>query len=447
MSNRRRHKFEGFRMVDWRAMEDHYRDMASKGIFIEKFSWGISTYREGYPEDREYSIAIYPQPKAFETVDDRMAKEYIQKQEEKGWEYVDSKENMHVFSKKPGEDLHPIDKSDQIRNLKRGIKLESISFTLLALMNIFNIWRTYPIHPSILYTNTGILSLLLMPMISLFLLVSVIENIKVWLSIRKSDDPAEYPHSNSSAVMLKRRIQSGSMLVIIILLVVGVAVDSVMRGNMIILTILPGIVGIFVAIKMRGFFTGRDMGTVQKTLVAFAVVFIVIGLITTINMRMISTGHGERLPEGYKALRLENPQETSFIREGSIIAPMRYTYTEWSWDDHFETENHRFSTVEDRVSTEVTGYISDSVADYLFQMELESYTRYVGEYWDAKEWYPDFDKAYFATFRDQVMDDGGAIFLKRDNYIVRLSMERDLREEEMIVRINDFVDDLLKDRI
>jgi hypothetical protein len=45
------------------------------------------------------------------------------------------------------------------------------------------------------------------------------------------------------------------------------------------------------------------------------------------------------------------------------------------------------------------------------------------------------------------MDDGGAIFLKKDNYIVRLSMERDLREEEMIVRINDFVDDLLKDRI
>jgi hypothetical protein len=150
-------------------------------------------------------------------------------------------------------------------------------------------------------------------------------------------------------------------------------------------------------------------------------------------MRMISTGHGERLPEGYKALKLEDPDTTSFRREGSIIAPRRYSYTEWRRGD--------------RVSTEVTGYISDNVAEYLFQMELESYTRYVGEYWDAKEWYPDFDKAYFATFRDQDMDDGGAIFLKKDNYIVRLSMERDLREEEMIVRINDFVDDLLKDRI
>ena len=33
MSNRRRHRFEGFRMLDWRAMEDHYRDMASRGIW------------------------------------------------------------------------------------------------------------------------------------------------------------------------------------------------------------------------------------------------------------------------------------------------------------------------------------------------------------------------------------------------------------------------------
>jgi hypothetical protein len=294
-------------------------------------------------------------------------------------------------------------------------------------------WRMFPINPSMLYSNTGLLSLIILPLISLFLLISVIENIRIWLSIRNSDDPGEYPCVNPATVVFYRKAQALGGVMVLLLLVIVISVDSILAGNMIILTILPVLAGMFVAFKLRGFFVGRDMGAVQKTLVVFAVVFIVIGLITTINMRMISTGHGERLPEGYKALRLEDPDTTSFRREGSIIAPRRYSYTEWRRGD--------------RVSTEVTGYISDNVAEYLFQMELESYTRYVGEYWDAKEWYPDFDKAYFATFRDQDMDDGGAIFLKKDNYIVRLSMERDLREEEMIVRINDFVDDLLKDRI
>jgi hypothetical protein len=433
MSNNRRYRFEGFRLVDWRVMEDHYRDMASRGLFIEKFKWGFSTYREDYPEDLEYSIAIYPQPKAFETVDDRMAKEYIDKQKEKGWDYVDSKENMHVFNKRQGDDLEPIDRSGQMGNVRKSIKLENISFTLLILMNIINMWRMFPINPSMLYSNTGLLSLIILPLISLFLLISVIENIRIWLSIRNSDDPGEYPCVNPATVVFYRKAQALGGVMVLLLLVIVISVDSILAGNMIILTILPVLAGMFVAFKLRGFFVGRDMGAVQKTLVVFAVVFIVIGLITTINMRMISTGHGERLPEGYKALRLEDPDTTSFRREGSIIAPRRYSYTEWRRGD--------------RVSTEVTGYISDNVAEYLFQMELESYTRYVGEYWDAKEWYPDFDKAYFATFRDQDMDDGGAIFLKKDNYIVRLSMERDLREEEMIVRINDFVDDLLKDRI
>ena len=361
-----------------------------------------------------------------------MAKEYIHQQEEKGWEYVDSKESMHVFSKKLGDDLEPIDRSGQMRNIRKSIKLENTSFTLLILMNIINMWRMFPIHPSMLYSNTGLLSLIILPLISLFLLISVIENIKIWLRIRNSDDPGEYPYMNPSTVVFSRKAQALGGVMVLLLLVIVISVDSVMAGNMIILTILPVVAGMFVAYKLRGFFVGREMGTVQKTLVAFVAVFIVIGLITAINMRMISTGHGEKLPEGYKALRLENPQETSFRREGSIIAPRRYSYTEWSWGD--------------RVSTEVTGYISDSMAEYLFQMELESYTRYVGEYWDAKEWYPEYDKAYFATFRDQDMDDGGAIFLKKDNYIVSLSMKRDLREEEMVVKINEFVNELLKDR-
>ncbi|MCR3954775.1 MAG: DUF2812 domain-containing protein [Gudongella sp.] len=428
MSNRKIHRLEGFRLVDWKVMEDHYRNMASRGMFIERFKWGISTYREGYQEDLEYSIAIYPQPKAFETVDDRKAREYIDKQEEKGWEYVASKDNMHIFSKKSGDVLMPIDRSDQISNVRKSIKLDIISMTLFILMNIFNMWRMFPIHPSMFYSNTGLISLAILPLISLFIFISVIENIRIWLSIREDDNPEEYPYRNPSAVILARRIQNSGAFMVLALIFMAIAVDSVVAGNMILLTILPVLVGLFVAFKLRGLFVGRDMGTVQKTLVAFIVVFVVIGLMTVINMRFISTGFGDRLPEGYKALRLENPDEYSFRREGSIIAPKRYSYTEWSRGG--------------RVSTEVTGYINDSVAEYFFDLELESYTRYVGEYWDASEWYPEFDKAYFATFRDQNMDDGGTIFLKRDDYIVGLSMERDLREEEMVVEIYDFVEEL-----
>jgi len=428
MSSRKRHRLEGFRLVDWKVMEDHYGDMAGKGMFIEKFKWGITTYREGDPEDMEYSIAIHPQPNAFETADDRKVMEYVGQQEEKGWEYIDSKDYLHVFCKKMGDNLEPLDRSDQISNVKKSIKLENISMILLVFMNILNIWRMFPIHPSMLYSNTGMIGLAILPLISLVILMSVIENLRIWLNIREDDNPDDYPYLNPSAVILARRIQIGGAFMVVALILVAIAVDSLVAGNMIILTILPVLVGLFVAFKLRGFFVGRDMGTVQKTLVAFVVVFVVIGLMTFINMSFISIGFGDQLPENYKALRLENPDETSFRREGSIIAPKRYSYTEWSRGD--------------RVSTEVTEYINKSVAEYFFDMELESYTRYVGEYWDASEWYPEFDRAYFATFSEGEMDEGGAIFLMKDNYIVGLSMERDLREEEVVVEIYDFVEQL-----
>jgi len=431
MSRDKRHRLEGFRNLDWKVMEEHYKDKASQGLFIEKFKWGISTYREGYPEDMEYSIAIYPRPKAFETVDDKKAREYVQEQEGKGWKHVSSNENMHIFTKKQGDDLQPIDKSEQIRNIRNSIKLENISFTLLFLMNTFNMRRMFPMDPSMLYSNTGLMSLIILPLITLFLLMHVMENVRVWIRIREVEDPKDFPCLNPSTLLLSRRIQIFGGLLVLAGIFIAIAVDSVLSGNMTILTILPVLVGMFVAFKLRGFFVGRDMGTVQKTVVAFVIVFVVIGLMTVINMRMIRTGFGDQLPEDYKALRLENPDSTSFRREGSLIAPRRYSYTEWSRGD--------------RVSTEVTEYLTDSVADYLFDMELESYTRYIGEYWDAKEWYPEYDRAYFATFRDREMDDGGTIFLMKDNYIVRLSMEKDLREEEIVWEINEFVENLLKD--
>ncbi len=433
MADKKRYKLEGFRLTDWKVMEDHYKNMASKGLIVEKFKWGISTYKESYPEDMEYSIGIYPQPKAYETVDKEKSREYVDQQKEKGWDHVYSKEHLHIFSSSERDNLEPIDTSTQIDNIRRSIKLENLSFILLILMNIFNIWRTFPIHPSIFYYNTGLFSLILMPMISLILLISVIENIRIWINIRGKDDIEEFPYLNPSTVLLSRKVQMIMSVLLITILVAVVTADSVLAGNMIILTILPVIAGLFVAFKLRGFFGGRNMDTIQKTVVAFVIVFVVIGLMTIINMRLISTGFGDELPEDYKALRIENPDTTSFRREGSIIAPTRYSYREWRRGDS--------------VSTEVTGYISGNVAEYFYGLELESNTRFMGDYWDAKEWYPDFDKAYFVTYIDQEMDDGGILFLKRDEYIVRLSMDRDLREDEVVEEINEFVDSLLEESI
>lgn len=429
MADRKRYKLEGFRLTDWKVMEDHYKNMANKGLIVEKFKWGISTYRESYPEDLDYSIGIYPQPKAYETVDKEKSIEYVDQQKEKGWNHVYSKDHLHIFSSSERDNLEPIDTSAQNDNIRKSIKLENMSFISIILLNIFNMWQSFPIHPSIFYYNTGLLSLVLMPTISIFLLISVIENIRIWLNIRGKDDIEEFPYLNPSAVLLSRKVQMIGSVLLITTLAAAVTADSVLAGNMIILTILPVLIGLFVAFKLRGFFGGRNMDTIQKTAVAFVIVFVVIGVMTIINMRLISTGFGDELPDDYAALRIENPDTTSFRREGSIIAPTRYSYREWRRNES--------------VSTEVTGYINGTVAEYFYGLELESDTRFMGDYWDAKDWYPDFDKAYFVTYVDQEMDDGGILFLKRDEYIVRLSMDRDLREEGVVSVINEFVDSLL----
>ncbi|WP_422486623.1 DUF2812 domain-containing protein [Gudongella sp. DL1XJH-153] len=433
MTDKKRYKLEGFQLTDWKVMEEHYKNMASKGLLVEKFKWGISTYRKGYPEDMEYYIGIYPQPKAYETVDKEKTRKYVEQQKEKGWNHVCSKDHLHIFSSREGNNLETIDTSAQMDNIRRTIKLENISFISIILLNVFNLWNMFPIHPSIFYYNTGLFSLILMPTISIFLLVSVIRNIRIWLNIKGKDDIDEFPFMNPSAVLLSRKVQMTVSVLLITILIAIVTVDSVVAGNMIILTILPVIAGLFVAFKLRGFFGGRNMGTVQKTLVALVIVFVVIGLMTIINMRLISTGFGDQLPDDYKALRIENPDTTSFRREGSVIAPTRYSYREWRRNES--------------VSTEVTGYINDSVAEYFYDMELESDTRFMGDYWDAKKWYPDYDRAQFITYIDQEMEDGGILFLKKDEYIVRLYTGKDFRKEEVVVNINEFVDSLFKEGI
>lgn len=431
MTRRNRYRAEGFKANDWKVMEDHYEKMAKRGLFIQRSKWGFSVYKEGSPRSEKYSVGVYPRPRAFEVPDKVKVEEYVREQEDKGWIHVYSQDHIHVFRSRE-ENLPPVNRSTQVDSIRKGILLENISFISLIALNIFNMRRGWPMPASSFYTNLGIAVMLLLPLISLVLIITVIENMRLWLHIKDRSKTEDFPQMNTTAVLLSRKIQFVGSGLILLLLIVGLLADSFLSGNLVILTILPITLGIFVAFKMRKFFQGRGMDAFQKTLISFAVVFISVGIGTVITMRTVPSGFGEGLPEGKHALRFEeSTDQMSYRREGSIIVPERYVYSEYR-----ESE---------RVSTEVSGFLTENLAERIYPMVLEDNTRYIGEYWSAENWYPQYDQAHFVTMWNQEMDGGGILILKKDNYIMKFIMEEDLRKPEVSGTIEKTVDRIIKD--
>lgn len=428
---------DGLTTQDFEVMESNFRNMANKGLLIEKIKFGVSFYKRIQAKDIQFAIGIYPKPKVYEKPEAKVVADYIQAQEEKGWKHLFSQEYTHVFINENDEEIEAIDKIEQVDNIKATLKLEIISFTILILLNIYNMTRMSGIEIYNLSSNLGLISIFIMPVITIVIVSYIIYDIFRYIKIKNKNSNDELQIKNVTMVKIFRKISFIFTLLFMGLFIVAIIADSFISGSRIIFIFLPMTVALFVGFKLRGFFMGRNLAAVAKTIIVSLVIFFVISITSVIAFSLVNDGFGKELPQKYIALKLEDigierkSEDIIFRKEGSILMPLKYSYTEHS-DLRWDSSKY--------VSTQAEKALNKELADYIFDLELENSLRYYGKLLSAKEYYADYDNAVFLQHSVRGTDE---VFLQRGKYVFSFSGDFDLQEASSIDLINDMVDKII----
>ena len=94
------------------------------------------------------------------------------------------------------------------------------------------------------------------------------------------------------------------------------------------------------------------------------------------------------------------------------------------------------------VYTEVQRGLNKDLADYIFKLNLKSSTRFYGKAVSAKEYYKDYDQAYFIEREEGEIED---LNLQKGEYVITFSGEFDLKDPDSIKLINSRVDRIVNE--
>ncbi|MDY0235814.1 MAG: DUF2812 domain-containing protein [Gudongella sp.] len=422
---------------DYEILETRFNTMANEGLLIDKMKFRMSFYKRIQPKNIQFAVGIYPKAKAFDSPNEKMVAEYIKAQKEKGWDHIFSQEYTHVFMNEDGEVIEDIDRTNQVENIKSILKPEIFGLVFAVLINVFGLIMNLDIGIYHFRSNFALLSLFFLPALIIAATLYLIYDIFRYIRISRIENNDEIQIEDINGIVLLKKIWSVFVTIFFLILPAGIIADSLIGGSRVFLLLLPVIFLFFLAYKLRDFFPEIKMGTTAKTMLALLGVFLVALAISTEGIFSINGGVGIELPEKYYALKLkevgieEDPEEISFKREGSILIPLSYTYGE-------KTGTRYINPIS--VHTQVDKALNKDLADYFFKLNLESSTRYIGEFVSAKDYYINFDGAYFVSFLDGEIAE---VKLKKDEYIFSFSGDFDLKEPGNIDLIYDMVDKVI----
>ena len=431
MLGNKKYTINSYTPIDYLTLEEIFEEKARKGYLVDNHKFGIIRYIKTEPLDLDFSIGVYPKSRAYEGVDDLESGVYIKAQEEKGWTHAVSISNMQVFYKEKNLDIPSIDKTYQIENIRSSLKLETISYLILGVLNLFNMRRLFPLEISNFYSNTGILGILILPIITFFLLYNGIENIVNLVRLKRQSGEDDISYRNHTLVKIKRRVFNFVGWFVLATLLITLLLDSRVEESLVFLTLLPIGVAFLIGFSLRAFFKGRDYDPFLKTFIMIILVFIAVFGTSSWTMRFYSGSQENRLtPEDVFGLTFEDlgyiidaNHSEYYDARGSILMPTYYTYYEYIGNQ--------------RLGTEVMVGKNENLTDYFLGKKLERMTSYYSEYWDAKEFYPAYEHAYFITNEEGETKEGGRLVIKEKNSIVIFTLDKDLSHEGIIAIINE----------
>ena len=436
MLGNRKYVLNSYNAIDYMVLQEILEKKARNGYLIDKYKFGVIRFRKTEPKELDFSIGVYPKAKSYEGVDDSEARIYIKAQEEKGWTYAASIQNLQVFYKEKGLDIPDIDKIYQIENIRSSLKLETVSYIILGALNLFNMRSLFPLEIYRFYSNVGLFGIILLPLITFFFLYSSIANIYHIIRLKKLDDETDITYRNLSLAKVKRRISSFIGFFVFFTLIGTLILDSGMKNSLVLMTLIPLGFAFFVGFRLRDFFKGRDLDPFLKTFIMVILVFITVFASSNLTIRYYDRINSDGMvPDDVFGLKFEDlgyiidANHTEYYdQQGSLLMPKYYSYSEYIGYQ--------------RLVTEVMVGRNENLTDYFLKKRLERMTRYYSVYWDARDFYPDYEQAFFITSIKGDAKEGGTLLIKERDSIVMFTLDKDLTHEGIIAIINEKMKDL-----
>lgn len=409
--------------TDYRALEEHFREMAKKGWLVNKIRFGILEYIKIEPQDLSFTIDVYPEVKVFQTPNQKDIDSYIDLVKDSGWNYIDSQNNIHIFYGREDEDLIPIQTDEEIKEaiLNKSVKMEAFStfFTLLIIIN--SIYTSFPITYEDLYRNTSIIVPIVMPLIFLAMLIQI-GNSVLWTlrSKKRIKEGKEIPEQSYKWVKWKTILTFGISFVGVLAFFIAAIADGIMGSGLMLFVFVPVILMPLAAVIYKKQIVAMDWENWQKS-ASLALMILFIFLISMFGMINMAGRTDQDLEEGYLGFTLEDfnlnkkADMTSFDKNGSFLVPKKSRYTEYSRESHIRT------IYVDAVNERITDYIMDKMIKEAWENERDLI---------PIEGYKEIEEGYYLTsnYSEEARDYD--VLIKDGKRIIYLDASFDFTEKE-----------------
>jgi len=422
-----------FSHLDYKAMEEYFTQMAARGWMLERIELITALFKKTEPRRLKFSVDIFPYISAFDSHDNKKVLEYRQLCEESGWKFVTSSNKFQVFCAEAHQDPTPMQTDSVVEEkiVRQSVFSSEFIIFLFCLPLLFlSLGPLFPFEYSRLFTNSGIASTVLIPLLIIPVLMYTGHFILwMWKAKRNIKKGLSLPQISLRSARLRANLLTYTGGIIISLFLIAIIADAV-GGHTFTLyfLILPvSVVAITlwfrnkVLSKLRSrakniaIFAGFVIGIALLTQVFTA------GLISSLDGGLLERAMGfqSELPEEYAALKLtdfghqEEPQIQAFSRSSSFIVPLNYQYHEVSDEGSIRTKYYQA--------------INSSIASYIFQGMLERegslLYRSVSEA-PAGDW--NADRAYYLN------DEQTMLLLLKDKNVIHLDGSFDFSLPEVI---------------
>ncbi len=435
-------------ITEWPRMEQHFEAMAQKGWLISKIWGGIAVYKRIEPAELTFAVAVYPEARSFESFDKTKSAVYISQEEENGWQLASSKHNLQVFYRSEKEEGAALRREFQVGNIHSHIQLETFSFVVLLTLNLFNVYRLFPLNHNMFYRNLSLSFMFWMPLLMLFFAARLSANALFLFHESRGlslDNYHEYPAGFNRFLNITAYFIAGG---VIISMVGSIAIDYVDSGRQLLFSMLPVVAAMSVGFFLRKYFVGKNWDGVQKTLAVIVVVVAVVSATSFFTMNRMMDNHKEALPQGQVTLTVEDlaPDKTSdyqsYRSSRSVLVPEYYRY-------------HESLSGEIAVNTEVVKTRSEKIAVYLYTLHQQEMEKFNYQFISATDHFPEYDEAVYAIpifftregpmdgFRD--VSQGGTLLMRDGLTIISLSVDQNLNDQQIQVLLTDKISEIQAD--
>ncbi|KUO53423.1 MAG: hypothetical protein APF76_09285 [Desulfitibacter sp. BRH_c19] len=420
-----------FSILDYKAMEEYFEEMAAQGWMLEKISAVTAKFKKINPKKIKFAVDIFPYMTAFDSPNNRDARDYRELCEASGWHFVTSANKFQIFYANSDENPTPIQTDSIVEEKiirKSVFNTELLIFLLCLPALLLGFGSLIPFDYSKLFTNISIVSTIYFPI--LIIPVAIYTGYYLfwfWKARRNIKKGLPLPRTSIRAARLRGTILLSVGVLLIILMFIAVIADIIGGYTFALYAFLLPIPGIAIGIWYKKIVSTKERSR-GKNIAIFAVAIFCIwivftvftfGLISSRGMFDTITGARNELTSGYIALELADfgiekaPYARNFRKTSSLVVPIKLDYYEASSDGVIRTNYIR------AINEKVAVYIFDGMLKREGSLIYRSVSEAPAESWNA-------DKAYY------LKDNRTMILLLKDEVVIQLDGKFDFSQPEII---------------